>query len=140
MAEENFYDRKEREAAEKVAALLRRRMPENSDDVGIPSRPDGSFHEEDAAFDPWDMFPIYGSYSGDFDECAIDVLQGMLDRNREHRADLAANMFREMLCIMGLCNYGTSPRYCFPSTRFREMLPELVEKWRAYSKIMWQEA
>jgi hypothetical protein len=42
-----------------------------------------------------------------------------------------------MLCNAGLCNYGTSPRACFPDTGFAELLPEFIAKWKDYSKFMW---
>lgn len=90
------------------------------------------------AFDPWeDLFPaIYGSYSSDFDECAIDVLKEVLS-GKKVRDDLGAEMFREMLCRADLCGYGTSPRVCFPTGAFRPLLPVLIEKWTAYSAVAW---
>lgn len=51
--------------------------------------------------------------------------------------ELSHEMFREYLCRNGLCKYGTSPRACFPSPSFREILPELIEKWKAFDLAMW---
>ncbi len=90
-------------------------------------------------FDPWDIFPaLYGSYSDDFDACAIDVLSELLNRDLR-REDLAAEMLREMLCTQNLCEYGTSPRSCWPTAEFQPLIPELLEKWKAWSAASWAE-
>jgi hypothetical protein len=113
------------EAAAKVSEIMARPIQESAD-----------FKTADD-FDPWAIFPaLYGSYCSDFDKCAIDVLTGLLDLN-PRRKDLAADMLREMLCVADLCDYGTSPRTCFPTSEFRKLLPELIEKWRAYAVIAW---
>lgn len=123
---EPWYVKAEREACEMLSALLDRPMPEPYA-IG-----------EEGTFDPWEPFPLYGSYSGDFDEMALDVLRELRDGKKERR-DLAAEMFREMLCNLQLCDYGTSPRVCFPTGGFRILLPRLIEKWEAYSRMQWQE-
>lgn len=88
-------------------------------------------------FNPWNIFQsLYGTYSDDFDQCAIDVLCDIRDGQRR-RVDLAAEMFREMLCTADLCDYGTSPRGCYPTIEFREILPELIERWKAFSRASW---
>jgi hypothetical protein len=124
--EELWCHKVQREAGEKLDALMA--MP-------LPS----SIYESDAeSFDPWSLFPLYGSYSGEFDECALDVLRELRDGQKERR-DLAAEMFREMLCNLELCDYGTSPRVCFPTPEFRERLPRFIEMWEAYSAAQWSE-
>lgn len=116
---------KQEKAAATVRDILARPMPE-----------DGMFGCDDT-FDPWAIFPaLYGSYSSDFDDCAVDVLSELLDRNLR-RNDLAAEMLREMLCTSDLCDYGTSPRVCFPTQQFKELLPALIEKWKAYAALKW---
>lgn len=91
----------------------------------------------DGTFDPWELFPsLYGSYSSEFDHCAIDVLRELRDRRKE-RHDLGAEMFREMLCTANLCDYGTSPRVCFPTEAFKALLPDLIGKWEAYGRLRW---
>lgn len=130
--EEPWYIKVEREAGEKLAALLAQPLPETEYDIGSLDE-DGN----DLFFDPWAMFPLlYGNYSGEFDACAIAVLEELRD-NRKTRSDLGAEMFREMLCNLHLCSYGTSPRVCFPTTDFRLHLPALIAKWRAYSLLHW---
>lgn len=118
----------EREASERVAALLALPMPERADMLGLEDE-----------FDPWRLLPsLYGSYSSEFDKLAIEVLCDIRDVE-PRRTDLAAEMFREMLCTTNLCTYGTSPRCCFPTTEFRRLLPALIERWRSYAELAWGE-
>lgn len=107
----------------------------------ILARPDAQHRDLRSCddFDPWDILPsLYGSYDSRFDDCVIDVLCELRDRTRR-RDDLAADMIREMLCSADLCDYGTSPRHCFATAEFRELLPELIERWRAYAKQQWED-
>ena len=110
-----------------LKALLKLPVAEHKYDLG-----------SDGTFDPWSLFPLYGSYSSDFDECAIEVLEELRERF-SRRDDLGAEMFREMLCVMGLCDYGTSPRVCWPTPEFSALLPAFIEKWKAYSKLHWSD-
>ena len=126
MNKEPYYVKAEREAAEKLSELLSLPIDEDND------------MNDDERFDPWKLFPLYGTYSGDFDKCAIEVLTEIRDRVYK-RDDLAAHMFREMLCTADLCDYGTSPRVCFANQKFQELLPELIEKWKAFSLVQWGE-
>lgn len=125
---EAWYQKAEREACEKVAAALVLPLPQDGDALGC-----------EGEFDPWQLFSsVYGSYDSGFDKLAIEVLEDV--QNGTHtRQDLASRMFREMLCTAHLCDYGTSPRVCFPNAEFKTLLPELIEKWRAYSMIAWGE-
>lgn len=122
----NFYEKREREAGAALAALLTK-----------PPMPADGMCSDGECFDPWELFPcVYGSYSSAFDDLAIEVLTDIRD-GTFNRSDLAAEMFREMLCTTGLCDYGTSPRVCFPSSALRETLPQLIERWREYAQIRW---
>ena len=104
----------------------------------LPQREQPGMGPCDGEFDPWALFPaVYGSYSSDFDDMAIAVLTDIKDRTHK-RDDLASEMFREMLCVLDLCDYGSSPRVCFPNSEFKEMLPELIEKWKQYSAAHWR--
>ena len=99
----------------------------------------------DEVFDPWAAFPcLYGSYSAAFDNMAILVLDNILNKrwDGDHGEELAHEMFREMLCTAGLCDYGTSPRGCFPDPRVSDidaLLTALLEKWRAYREAEWSD-
>lgn len=116
----------EHEAVERLAEILAMPLPVTEHEIG-----------SDGLFDPWDLFPqIYGSYDSEFDKCAIEVLSE-IHKRKKVRSDLGAEMFREMLCTADFCDYGTSPRSCFSTSPFAEMLPTLIEKWKAYSLINW---
>ena len=123
---ENWIQQVEREAAERVSAEL--------------SKPDAAYHDDlgqDDVFNPWRLFPaLFGSYASDFDDCAIDVLSEILEGEKK-REDLGAEMFREMLCRADLCDYGSSPRVCFPTPAFKMQLPALIHRWKAYRKMQW---
>jgi len=98
-------------------------------------RDNGYSYEEDE-FNPWHLFPsVYGSYSSDFDECAIDVLSE-LKAKKKTRDDLGAEMFREILCTAGFCDYGTSPRFCF-WVLGDHMLTDLLDRWKVFSTRKW---
>lgn len=115
-------------AADSVLSILK--LPLDSDMIGV-----------DGYFDPWAIFPsIYGSYSSEFDECAIAVLRELKDPKYDERGrtDLGAYMFREMLCVLDLCDYGTSPRVCFATAPFKAIIPDLIEKWLAYYLAQWE--
>lgn len=107
----------------------------------LPIRPESEPHTS-GFFDPWEIFPcFYGSYNSDFDDMAILVLEN-IRHNRfgdRHGEGLAHEMFREVLCTADLCDYGTSPRGCFPNwdTDFNDLLPALIAKWRAYAGREW---
>lgn len=123
------YARVDRLAAEKVRDELAKPLADPDDP-----------QDSDKEFDPWSLFPaLYGRYSSEFDHCAIQVLEDVRD-GTHNRPDLAAQMFREMLCTSHLCDYGSSPRVCFPTAEFGKVLPELIEKWKAYYLSHWQSA
>ena len=124
----NFYEQRAHEAIVALDTLL-----------ALPPIPDDGMYSDGECFDPWDLLPyLYGSYSSAFDDMAIAVLIDIRDHTF-NRDDLAAEMFREMLCVRGLCDYGTSPRTCFATTAFSERLPRLIERWQEYSQISWSD-
>ena len=130
MIEELPYQRVKREAVERLVKIMSHPMPKTTDEVGI-----------EGMFDPWDIVDcIYGSYSGDFDLCAIEILTE-ISKGQTYgiRRDLGARMFREMLCCLNLCEYGMSPRSCFPTPGFKEHLPRLITMWKEWSLVHWNE-
>ena len=123
----SVVDQIERGAAAKVREILSRPDPDHRD---LRSCDD---------FNPWDIFPVlYGSYDSAFDRCALEVLYDLRDGERR-RDDLGADMLREMLCTASLCDYGTSPRWCWPTADFKSLLPKLIERWQAYYRAEWEE-
>lgn len=126
MMSEPWFYQLQRDAAAKVIAEMAKPMPV-ADCLGDAD-----------AFDPWELFPFYGTYDSEFDECAIAVLKELQTGTKERR-DLASDMFREILCNLDLCEYGSSPRVCFPTKWFGDCLSELIEKWGQFSKLHWGE-
>lgn len=125
------------DATDKLRALLALPDPEHRDDIGCFS-PDVD-SDLPIFFDPWELFPsLYGCYSSAFDDMALEVLEGLMSRDF-WPTTLAHEMFQEMLCTANLCDYGTSPRGCFPNygTDFEKLLPELIAKWKAYRAVRW---
>lgn len=117
------------EAIDQLSAMLALPLPLDESELGV-----------DDVFDPWNLFPsLYGSYSNDFDLCAIQVLEDLRD-GTDHRDDLAGAMFREMLCTSHLCWFGSSPRVCGPISGFKDLLPGLIDKWKAHYVIQWGRA
>lgn len=124
---EPWYYKLQREAAEKLATELRKPIDNGEMDSGD-------------YFDPWSLFPaLYGSYDAAFDWCAIDVLEGLGKYDDTVRRDLASDMFREMLCKYDFCEYGTSPRACFPTPQVKELLPQWIGRWKEYYAVQWSE-
>jgi len=118
---------------EKVAELNRQ--------LTLPVCKSGSdeWFEAEGRFDPWEVFDcFYGSYSSEFDDMAIEVLEA-IQRGQFTNEPLSHQMFREVLCHYGLCDYGTSPRGCFPDwgSGFAELLPDLIAKWKQYRDVEW---
>lgn len=132
----------EEKAVNRVKAIMARPI---ASEVDYESGAWGSIFRDGTPiyFNPWDIFPaVYGTYSSDFDDCALDVLQGLLSRGvaptPAPQHGLASEMFKEMLCVACLANYGTSPRVCFPTLMFKQILPELIKLWTEHRQRMWE--
>lgn len=114
----------QREAAERLQAILAR--PDRQRDFPLEDE-----------FDPWDIFPcLLGCYSKAFDDLAIEVLEAVRDKRIESES-LAHQMFREILCTAELCDYGSSPRACFATAEFEQLLPVLIDRWKVYRHLQW---
>ena len=127
---EPYYQKVQREAAERLEALL-----------ALPIMSEFGPGDADDEFDPWRIFDcVYGSYSGDFDTTAIEVLEDFSQEDwQQKRRTLAHEMVREMLCVKKLCEYGTSPRCCWPTRNFAPLVPKLIDKWKAHYEAQWGE-
>lgn len=123
---------REQKAVKTVRELLNRPLAPSGDLIGVIDEKTN----KPEYFDPWDIFPVYGNYSSEFDDMAIEVLSNLLAGSTPDEK-LAHEMFREMLCKMDLCDYGTSPRVCFANQKFKELLPEYIDKWKQYYKLQW---
>lgn len=116
----------EAEAAKVIAWALQKPMPEYADEIGA-----------DDNFEPWELFGLYGSYDSRFDAMAITCLKEIESRDFKTFDNLAFDMFKELLCNMHLCDYGTSPRVCFATYHFKPLLPQLIERWEVIQKLRW---
>lgn len=91
-------------------------------------------------FEPWEaLFPhLYGGYSADFGVVAIESLEEVMNCvHSPHVDSLPHKMFKEMLCVQELCEYGSSPRVCFAETEFKEIIEEVISRFKHYEKIYW---
>lgn len=130
---ESYYTKLKREAGEEVEKLLARPDAPTQDDIGVIDEKT----DEPEYFDPWDIFPVYGNYSSEFDDVALKTLENLLAGTFEDKG-VEYEIFREILCKKNLCDYGTSPRVCFPTTQFKELLPKYITKWKQYYKTQWE--
>lgn len=128
----SIWAERERKAVEVVKELLARPDAPSSDRIGVIDEKT----DKPEYFDPWDIFPVYGNYSSEFDDMAIKVLENLL-ASKFTEETLAHEIFREMLCKMDLCDYGASPRVCFANAEFKELLPEYIKRWKQYYKLWW---
>lgn len=90
-------------------------------------------------FDPQEVFPcFYWTYSSAFDQMAIEVLECIRDRGDWTTQPLSHEMFREVLCRMDFCDYGSSPRGCFWRLE-PELLDALIAKFKEHLDVFWGE-
>lgn len=130
---EGFYQRAEREAAERLKALLDKPLPTDREMISSDD------------FSPWDAFDkITGSYSGEIDEVAIQVLEAVRDRTTfdllkgENR--VFVEFFLNVLAGHNYVDYGTSPRGAFATPgNVARLLPAWIDKWKAFNAIYWGE-
>lgn len=122
-----------RTAIERVKTSLTKPDISSKSDAGIV----------DEYFEPWEaLFPhIYGGYSADFGIIAIESLEEVMNCSHlPHVDSLPHKMFKEMLCVQELCEYGTSPRTCFPETEFKEVIVEIIQRFKHYEEIYWRDS
>lgn len=84
------------------------------------------------------------SYNSVIDQQAIDVLRGIGDglyntdiAERTGMATSHVELLQSIFCTAGWCEYGTSPRGCWPVDR--EGFPDLIAAWEAYYERVWKE-
>jgi hypothetical protein len=96
-------------------------------------------------WDPWDaLCNRCASYSGQVDQDAINVLKGI--RDKLYCSDIAAlygmseshvELLQCIFCSANWCEYGTSPRGCFPIDR--EGFPALIAAWEDFYRRHWKQ-
>ena len=96
-------------------------------------------------WDPWNALGVdCASYSGQVDQDAINVLRGIRDKlynsdiaKRYSMAPSHVELLQSIFCSADWCDYGTSPRGCFPTDR--EGFPALIAGWEGFYLRFWNE-
>ena len=107
---------------------------------------------EDADGDYWDPWDALGlpccSYNSEIDEQAIAVLQGIADKmfntdiaEKTGMSPAHVELWQGIFCSRDWCEYGTSPRGCFPNygSEFED-IGRIIASWKAYYQRHWNEA
>jgi hypothetical protein len=107
-------------------------------------------NSEDENGDFWDPWESLGlrccSYNSEIDQQAIDVLREIGSPEFAYCTDIAertglsathVELLQSIFCSADWCEYGTSPRGCWPIDR--EGFPKLVEAWEQYFERHWGE-
>ena len=97
-------------------------------------------------FDMWESFKIRcGGYNSATDWNMINVMECVLDGN--FNSDIAlklsidtehVELIQYILCSCDLCEYGTSPRGCFPKNR--ESFKSFIDKCKTATVKKWSES
>lgn len=132
MIGESYADKMDRKARERLTALVSLPMPDK-DLIGA-----------EGYFDPWDAFDgIIGAYSSDIDECAVEIMQAVIDRNTF--AVLAttecpfAEFFLHILAGHNYVDYGTSPRGAWATFGSENVFRKFVGMWREWNVLKWSD-
>lgn len=112
--------------------ILNRPLPATRDDIAISDY-----------FRPWDLFPeIYGDYSAMSDILMILALHAVKNGTQfEFIRDngFVAEFMLYVLVGHGLTEYGTSPRTAWPHPNLADLFPTLIQKWKDYYFVAWDE-
>lgn len=95
-------------------------------------------------FNPWEdvVSGIHGFYASQSDDLMIGALEAVRDRTTFEfieRNGFAAEFMFYVLAGHGLLTYGTSPRSGWASAGLNELWDALIEKWKAYAAIVWEQ-
>lgn len=95
-------------------------------------------------FDPWSdvIKGIYGGYSSMSDDLMIEALEATRDKRTFDfidRRGFAGELALYILAGHGLTDYGTSPRGGWPNHEIKDLWQDLIDKWKAYAAIMWDD-
>jgi hypothetical protein len=98
-------------------------------------------------WDPWEALGLgCCSYNAGIDRQAIGVLREIGSPEFAYCTDIAerlgmtpehVEMFQGIFCSADWCEYGTSPRGCWPIDR--EGFPALIAAWEVYCERRWKE-
>lgn len=97
-----------------------------------------------AYWDPWEALGLRCcSYNSAIDHEALCVLRGIQEgkycsgiATEYGMSESHVELLQSIFCSAGWCEYGTSPRGCWPIDR--EGFPALIEAWDAYYERQWE--
>ena len=100
--------------------------------------------ENGVYWNPWDALgQSCLSYNSEIDAEAISVLRGIAAGKYCHNiatetglSPSHVELFQSIFAGAGWCEYGTSPRGCWPIDR--EGFPALIEAWESYFQRQWK--
>lgn len=100
---------------------------------------------EDAEFDPWTRLGVRcGGYSSDQDDLGIAIFEIIIEDFPAYCTDIAARvgvspahveLWQYILCSAGLCEYGSSPRGCWPVND--DDAKKFLQDWKAFRDDSW---
>lgn len=105
-------------------------------------------NEEDGRGEFWDPWTALGiscaSYNSEIDAEAIKVLRGIaalkyctVIATESGMSPSHVELLQSIFCSAGWCDYGTSPRGCWPIDR--EGFPALIAAWEVYYQRQWKD-
>jgi len=89
--------------------------------------------------DFWDILGIHcGGYGSDVDDDIIKVMEAMHAQvgntssiaSHTGLSEPHVELIQYILCSAGMCDYGTSPRGCWLIHTVKDLVPEIVARWR----------
>lgn len=101
---------------------------------------------DSGGFDPWEKLGRCGGYNSAVDQQALDVLRCIRRPNTMFCNDIAerlgmtpehVELFQYLFCSADWCEYGSSPRGCFPMDD--AAFEKLIGDWEAYYRAAWGE-
>ena len=117
---------------QRIEAALAKPLPEENQSIHA------------GVFNPWrDVIKyIHGGYAKASDDLMIAALEAVRDGKTFELIDsegFAAEFMLYVLSGHGLTEYGTSPRGGWPDPDVKDLWQPLIDKWKAFSKIHWNE-
>lgn len=99
--------------------------------------------EESGGHSPWEALGLnYAGYSSEQDRQAIAIMEcigdGMFCNDIARKLGLSPDhveLWQYIFCSADWCEYGTSPRGCWPIDK--ERWASEIENWRRYQEVAW---
>lgn len=94
---------------------------------------------------PWDTLTPLGSYNSEIDDQGIAILKLIVSEPGIFCNDIAkrvglhpshVELWQYLFCGADICDYGTSPRGCFPNG---DKAKAFLENWKVYRQKSWED-